>query len=517
MSKYSLVLLLILSSFIQASELHNSIILGELDNGVYSGNISPHMKINLSNGSIRFIDSNFREKYINRLLSVPLADLSSYWFDDFISERECPNLVLQEHKAYIQYLHRLIIISYLYEYIKREKNYLYQMGSLSGKCSTRWEDIFNECRPIDHEMKKFISRAKIKTDKIDSLYKTIKFTKSEKQLELKRINTLLSGGKTSKIIDLALQDQCIKTGCSHLSWKEIRSAINNSCEESKNLIIKVCNEKDKFFGGSYLKELKILLKRSNAFKIINKHGHGIGCLGRYTKLFSRHEAKHYKLRKIFLMIMKELVNEKAPYLQGELFVLGALKEFDDIGVKNILATYKKQKKIVLPVPQDKHVKKIIKKKKVAKRIVEVSVPKVKKKTVTKKAITLSQFELACKKHLERKEKITPVDMEKMKSDFIFTDQMIVALSSSLDAYLSRVGLTQMKKYDFLGTRKEPVTLMFLKFLIENDYHQGLHNMVAVLGDKFWVLNDIDNKTNPKQIKLSNNKSTNYRWQIDIAD
>ena len=95
--------------------------------------------------------------------------------------------------------------------------------------------------------------------------------------------------------------------------------------------------------------------------------------------------------------------------------------------------------------------------------------------------------------------------------------MIVALSSSLDAYLSRVGLTQMKKYDFLGTRKEPVTLMFLKFLIENDYHQGLHNMVAVLGDKFWVLNDIDNKTNPKQIKLSNNKSTNYRWQIDIAD
>ena len=104
-----------MSSFIQASELHNSIILGELDNGVYSGNISPHMKINLSNGSIRFIDSNFREKYINRLLSVPLADLSSYWFDDFISERECPNLVLQEHKAYIQYLHRLIIISNLYE------------------------------------------------------------------------------------------------------------------------------------------------------------------------------------------------------------------------------------------------------------------------------------------------------------------------------------------------------------------------------------------------------------------
>ncbi len=517
MTKYLLVLLLISSSFIESSEIHNSIILGELDNGVYSGNISPHMKVNPSDGSIKFIDRDFSEEYINRLLSVPLADLSNYWFDDFIFEQDCPNVVLQEHRSYIEYLHRLIIISYLYEYIKREKKYLFSLGNLSGKCSTRWEDIFTECRPTNHEMKKFISRARIKTDKVDSLHKTSKFTKSEKQLELKRINNLLSDGKAFKIVDLALQDQCIKVGCKQLNWKEIGLAINNSCQESKNLIVSICNEKDKFFGGSYLKELKILLKRSNAFKVINKHGYGVGCLGRYTKLFSRQERKYYKLRKIFLMIMKELLNEKAAYLQGELFVLGALKEFDDIGVKNILATYKKQKKIILPIPQNKYAKKVVTKKKVNKRIEKKIVPKVNKEIVKEKVVQLSQFEIACEKHLKRKGKLTPVDMEKMKNDFIFTDQMIVALSSSLDSYLSRVGLSQMKKYDFLGTKKEPVTLMFLKFLIENDYHQGLHNMVAILGDKFWVLNDIDNKANPKQIKLSNNKSTNYRWQIDISD
>ena len=58
--------------------------------------------------------------------------------------------------------------------------------------------------------------------------------------------------------------------------------------------------------------------------------------------------------------------------------------------------------------------------------------------------------------------------------------------------------------------------MFLKYLIDFDYHQGLWNILAILGDHFYVLNDIEKKSDPIKIHLSNDLSTNYGWQIEVV-
>jgi len=49
-------------------------------------------------------------------------------------------------------------------------------------------------------------------------------------------------------------------------------------------------------------------------------------------------------------------------------------------------------------------------------------------------------------------------------------------------------------------------------------HTGLFNMINILGDEFYVSNEIDTtfKTNIERIKLVNNESTNKQWQIYIV-
>ena len=73
----------------------------------------------------------------------------------------------------------------------------------------------------------------------------------------------------------------------------------------------------------------------------------------------------------------------------------------------------------------------------------------------------------------------------------------------------------MKKFDLLGERGAPMRLLFLKYLIDNDYHQGLYNILAVIGDTFYVRNDIDKEEIPYLVKLKNDVSTNNRWQFFI--
>ena len=76
----------------------------------------------------------------------------------------------------------------------------------------------------------------------------------------------------------------------------------------------------------------------------------------------------------------------------------------------------------------------------------------------------------------------------------------------------------MKKFDKLGSRKAPVPLSFLKFLILNEKHQGLFNIVLVLGEQFYVTNNIDkniSRNESELVKLKNDAETNFKWQIYI--
>ena len=48
-------------------------------------------------------------------------------------------------------------------------------------------------------------------------------------------------------------------------------------------------------------------------------------------------------------------------------------------------------------------------------------------------------------------------------------------------------------------------------------HHGLWNIISVMGDKFYVSNEIDGAFNPQPefIQLVNNESTGRQWQFYI--
>ena len=75
----------------------------------------------------------------------------------------------------------------------------------------------------------------------------------------------------------------------------------------------------------------------------------------------------------------------------------------------------------------------------------------------------------------------------------------------------------MQSFDKLGTHASPVPLTFVKYLIDSDNHQGLYNLTAILGDNFWVSNDVDTKwkVGPEFIELRNDENTSRQWQIYI--
>lgn len=83
--------------------------------------------------------------------------------------------------------------------------------------------------------------------------------------------------------------------------------------------------------------------------------------------------------------------------------------------------------------------------------------------------------------------------------------------------MTRDALSEMMTYDKLGTKEGPVPLLFLKFMIDMQEHHGLWNMIAVLGDKFYVSNEIDApfKPEPELVQLMNDESTGRQWQLYV--
>jgi hypothetical protein len=95
--------------------------------------------------------------------------------------------------------------------------------------------------------------------------------------------------------------------------------------------------------------------------------------------------------------------------------------------------------------------------------------------------------------------------------------MINNLSAKLKNFMSREALTEMVTYDKLGSQEGPVPLLFLKFMIDMQEHTGMYNLLNIVGDEFYVSNEIDSgfKTQVERIKIINNDS-DKQWQIYIV-
>jgi hypothetical protein len=497
---------------------YDQVFLGEKNFDQFYGPIHPDYQLNKNNRNLEFKDELFLNNYFNKLVSPESLKWNERWTEELPLQSSCPNYFLSQNIDYIRYLYRLLTISYAYEAIKNYNIMLYRLGMDDSACSIKWKDNFKSCKPKNIEMKKFLRRAKYKYISGDEEKLYILQTKQQRGKWLSSFRRNLSKPENLDITQGRLAYLCkeMNSNCGLLSMKEIEEKIILSCKREKDLIQTVCNEEDNLYGISYAKEPLELLKTANTLAVINSGGYGQQCLARFSSIFKNRELKVDHLKNLFQVVQNNLSKKKKGYLQGSIFLPGALKEFDDKGLGDFIfaAPTPKPTPRPTPAPTPRPTPKPTPKP------IIVAKPKPTPKPTPTPAPTpvpkkVSQFELARVVRVKQQADEVGVNMEAFTNDFIFTEKMLELLEEPLKDYQTRQALQDMKTFDKLGTRQEPVRLTFLKYFIDKNSHQGLFNITAILGSSFWVKNDIDNIPGAVYIEIRNDESTGNVWQIIV--
>ena len=179
-------------------------------------------------------------------------------------------------------------MSYLFESVKINHKFSKELG-LKNHCPIDYKTIFSSCEPATPDMKKFKERVygkfvnEIEKIKIESL--------SGKEVELvlkkfKESNSLSTDPLFSRLHEWCIQN---KKNCRQLDLESIGLALNGFCERDTKMIGLLCSEKDSLYGISQAPTALDLIKKSNAFSLINQSGMGEECLGRFSKIFQHKE------------------------------------------------------------------------------------------------------------------------------------------------------------------------------------------------------------------------------------
>lgn len=521
MIKYIFTILILVKSLTAFSNtpsnaFYDNVYLGQKNFDQYYGPIYPDYELNKNHRNVEFFDDTFYKKFFNKLVSPQIVDWKERWSEDLPYQSACPNYYLNQNIDYIRYLYRLLTISYSYEAVKNYNILLYRLGMDDSKCSLKWKHNFKSCEPKNIEMKKFLRRAKYKYLSNSEEKRFILQSKEQRGKWLASYRRNINDIEKLGIAEGRLSYWCKENNknCALLSMKEIEKGIQKSCQREKQLIEEACSEKDSLHGISYSKVPLELLKEANTLSVINNGGYGVQCLERYSKLFRNNERKYSHLINLFHVVRTNLAKRGSGYLQGSIFLPGALKEFDDKGLGDFIFAKPTPKPTpkATPKPLAKATPKPTPKPIIA--VVPTPAPRVTPTPApTPKPIKISQFEIARRLMVRKRSLFEIVNMKDFKKDFVFTDKMLEVLEEPLKDYQTRQALEDMKVFDKLGTKKEPVRLTFLKYFVDKNSHQGLYNIQSVLGKTFWVRNDIDNIQGAIYVEIRNDKSTNNRWTI----
>ena len=497
-------------------EYYKEIHLGEKPTSLYFGPLDPRGEFNDSSGTIDFFDDLYAKSYMLDTFQEGLKELPQFWSQEIMEKSICPNKILSENIVYIRYLYRLVSISYLFEELKIFHQASSELGALSNQCQLNFEEVFGNCKPQSSDMLKFKERVmgkfsneieKVKVEKLSTTLRT------EKLKTLRESQALSTDVLQSRMYQLCRENS---SNCRQLTDSELQNKISQLCSINKKTIKKLCDETDHFYGISQTPIVSDLIKNSNAFTLINQSGMGEECLRRYAKISAHKESINPFISKQFPLIHYHLIKKQSRFPQGELFLPGALKEFDMKGLSDFLTALKP--KAVEPI-----VIKKLKPKPVVKVVVVAPKPEPVPMNIPQpipvpppvvEAPRVSQFNLGLSA-LSKGSQEFVVNMDEFRDDFEFSSAMISELTGVIKKFQTRAALVDMKSFDTLGSPEAPMGLIFLKFLLDTENHQGLYNITSVLGEKFFVMNDLENQYNPIYIHLKNDSSTNNRWQIII--
>jgi hypothetical protein len=490
---------------------------GEKDFDLYYG--AMELGFEKQNESIVFKESEVYKNYSNNLIEPSLIDFQTFFSFELAESLSCPNSEMTRMYDYLRFANRVLALSYLFE-----ANLSYQRtGLLLGDnkvCPTSWKKQLNRCSPKTSDMKLFIKSAKHITKEITP--DIIPVTHSIKSYQSSWIRKLLDGNLEG-VSHYRIKQQCKQGNCSdYMNYKTGIGILNQSCLEDLKLFNSICSETDNLFGLSQIQESYSLIKKSDILEVADTNGFASGCLRRFKNENKNKEVKSSILNSIFPILYQDQIKKRSVYLQGRLFPAGSLKLFVD---KGLVELFKEETKKISAVTTKKIsiAKKplIVDKVEFIDRYVKKKRKKIsKKRTIYKKVkpkVFRTSFLIASDMRKQMDMNRIEVDMLNFKYEFMFSINLKKMLDDNLQMYITRSGLEQMKRFDKLGSKEAPLPLMFLKYLIETKKHQALYNIKSVLGDRFYVNNDIDENNPPAfdYIELRNDDSTNLRWQIDI--
>jgi len=391
------------------------------------------------------------------------------------------------------------------------KNYSCNTNNFSkllARCSPQSSDMKSFMRNLNQMS--FIQNNPIKHNKTKSLTEINKLLKDENNEDV-------------TIERLKLYCQQNKLECSSLTERELVIFLNKSCEQDEELFITLCNEKDKIYGLTSIPQAYDLILKSNASQVLSRHVDAPNCMRRWSEIYSSREEIPYQLPLIFPLVAMSLERDTNHYLQGRLFVAGALREFEEKGLGQVFGSLPAKvdpvvKAKPVELPKDTPILlKVEKKITVVNQnpLIEQKVPELVAEKVEPQSPKKSAFLTAYEDMSKLNRRTNFVDMVKFRYDFIFSFKMLRDLKEPLKVYTSIEALKEMKIHDKLGTVDGPVPLTFVKYLIDTNQHHGLYNLVSVLSEKFYVLNDIDENITKKiyYLSLKNDESTQLRWQI----
>lgn len=490
------------------------------------------------------------EDYLNRLIFPnAIIGLKSFLFNDLPVGVRCPNSLLAKNFNYIHYLFRLQTLGLLYEAMNSYLENADSLGIKTASCNFKWQKIIEGCNPSSKEMNKFKARGKIFFDQrgkrtVRIFFNSEKnswvstFKKNYKQRQLKSLDNSHSYND-SQVTMTRLYAWCDqnKMECREINFSVLSKAFEDICTRDLKLFEQVCSEKDELYGLSRVPIMTDLLTNANTFSLIDDENKGRECLQRFVQELSIKEVKIPYLEELFPAVAYDIALEVkretgVRYLQGRLFLVGALKEFDDKGLDTFLFIRPTPSPSPLPLvmasrPSTPATSKIVVKKKLPLEIptpvpaipspVIVNVPVL---VPTPTPIPLSTFELAVEKSNElyaaKEPNVYPVklDMAKFKLDFKFTTEMKETFSKTAAVYRTRAAIEEMCKVDKLGTSTHPMSLTFIKFLIDEGDHQGIYNVIQVLGHNFYVVNDLEDRKRSIPILLKNNPQDG-NWEISV--
>lgn len=487
--------------------------LGEKTQSHYAGPWRPVSHHDPYFGRLSLDDEHFSNTYFLNYIWQTAPDWSRFFSEEVMGASTCPHDVLSSNFDDIRYGFRLIALSYLLEIldVARQDMMLIRRGDV---CAFDLQALLKTCAPKSSDMKTFIqnlSQQKPYSEPI--IGKSHNFV-SEQKTWLSRL-----GGKDSSVSGSRAMLQCRaeRGSCQNLTAEAAVSLMARSCAADRELFQKICSEDDQLYGISSSPLSSHLLSTSNLVSLINKEGLAMGCLRRFGQMMASKERVYPVLagmQPIIFSRLKATYGERYP--QGRAFVYGALKEFTQKGLKTIFEPkVEVAQEEPTPAPAPAPAPAVVTAAPAPAPVVEAVAPKPKPKpevVAEAKTAFLQAAEVRQGQNLER----VDVDMLKFRYDYVFSMAELQLLSTTLKDYTSRTALEEMRSWDKLGGKEAPMPLTFLKYLIDVQNHQGLYNVVGVLGEKFWVINDVDAKqTPPEYVELSNDVASGNAWQLYV--